>query len=79
MEKVLLRLLRMSGDLNKNIKQKLIQHINKCAYEAMQGNKNSPNCKIDKDFKQGDTGDCCFWQVLQLYNVHPRDKKFLIV
>ena len=63
--------------LDKNIKQKLIQHINKCAYEAMQGNKNSPNCKIDKDFKQGDTGDCWFLASIAAVQRSPKGQEIL--
>ncbi len=46
--------------LDKNIKNKLIEHLNKCIEEGM-GESNGPiNCKIDENFKQGEIGDCWF-------------------
>lgn len=65
--------------LEDNIKNKLIEHLNKCAAEVMtNGCHQEPvNCKIDSDFYQGQIGDCGFLASIAAVRRSPKGQAIL--
>jgi len=65
--------------LEDNIKNKLIEYLNKCAAEVMtNGCYQEPvNCKIDGDFYQGKIGDCWFLASIAAVRRSPKGQEIL--
>lgn len=66
--------------LEDNIKNKLIEHLKKCAAEVLTNNTNYSekiNCKIDEDFSQGGIGDCWFLAGIAAVKRSPKGQEIL--
>lgn len=63
--------------LEDNVKNKLLEHLNKCAAEVLNSAKYGVNCKIDGDFYQGDIGDCWFLSSIAAVKRSPKGQEIL--
>ena len=70
--KNLIEAIKNEYGLKDSIKNKLIEHLNKCAVENLE-----VNCKIDKDFQQGQIGDCWLLASIAAIKRSPKGQEIL--
>lgn len=63
--------------LDKQVKRRLLQHLNECTKKSRYWSNNEPNTIIDKDMSQGNIGDCWLLGAIAAIAVKPKGLRIL--